>query len=625
MTKPQFRALWVAAAALAAGLALDLFLAARCGLFAVSLLPMWLLPALLVVLLAYVRQRLAWLADVEKRDRAVAAAEAPQSTIFNEDEESAPFSMARSRQQFESFVVPFAAPLLGLLQLWLAWRGWRQLDDVLSDPKLLLPATAFLAGQAFAFFLLSRYLLGLSAGEGQRLMKGPGIYLGLAALGSVLAAAAAVLTHAGIPRVSPMASWILIVLWAILGVENILRSIAFLYRPRTKGAALCVSYETRLGALLTDPASWVNSVAQALDYQFGFNVSQTWFYRFLENALAPLIIFQISALYLLSCFVFLGPEEEGILEKFGRPVPAAEGGLLDSGFHLKWPWPFETVRRFPSKRMQTLHIGSEEDHAGRHTSMLWTVQHHTEQETFLTASRTAAFSGSEDAQTVPVNLLSMHIPVEYRITNIYQYAFSAAQPLRLLEQSAYAGLTRFMVSHEMEEIIGSEQMHIAQELKTFMQQRADELGLGLRIEFAGLQGIHPPVIVADAFESVVGALEERESAKLNASAYAAKVLPLAAANAEAAREIAQAYRARRKAMAEAEAWQFGQRQKGYRMSPEVFKNDLYLRTLAGALSGARKYIVSADPGNQVIQFDFKEKLKPDLFNFGPDSTEESPK
>ena len=32
--------------------------------------------------------------------------------------------------------------------------------------------------------------------------------------------------------------------------------------------------------------------------------------------------------------------------------------------------------------------------------------------------------------------------------------------------------------------------------------------------------------------------------------------------------------------------------------------------------------MSADPGNQVIQFDFKEKLKPELFNFGSGLTEE---
>lgn len=621
MTKPQFKALWVAAAALAAGLALDLFLASRSPLASLKALSGFLLLSILVTAAAYVRQRLAWLAEVETRDKALAVSEAPQSAIFEEDAESEPFSVARSRQQFERYVVPCIAPVLGMLQLVLAWRGWQKADFPAALPEQLPLAAAFLAGQAFVFFLLSRYLLGIAREPGHQRMKGPGIYLGLSALVSLLTAAAAVLMELGVAQADRAVLWVFIILLSILGIENYVRAVAYLYSPRIAAApAPCASYESRLGALLTDPASWVNNVAQALDYQFGFNISHTWFYRFLENALAPLIIFQIAALYLLSSFVFLGVEEEGILEKFGRPVPAAEGGLLDSGFHRKWPWPFETVRRFPSKRIQTLHIGNvSRDYPA---PMLWTVPHHTGLESFLTASRAATAAGKDDAQTVPVNLLSMHIPVEYRITNVYQYAFNAAEPLRLLEQSAYAGLTRITVSHGMEEIISSGQIHLTQELKTFMQRQADELGLGVRIEFVGLRGVHPPVAVADAFESVVGALEERESAKLNASAYAARVLPLAQASAEAAGEIAGAYRIRRKALAEAEAYQFNQRKKGYKMSPEVFKKDLYLRTLSAALSGARKYIVSADPGNQVIQFDFKEKLRPDLFNFDTGLTEE---
>ncbi len=621
MTKPQFKALWVAAAALAAGLAMDFYLAARSPLTALKALPGFLLISALVVLAAYVRQRLAWLAEIEKRDQALAASEVPQSAIFESDEDSEPFSISRSRQQFERYVAPGIAPVLGMLQLYLAWRGWQKGEFSAVLPEQLPLAAAFLAGQAFVFFLLSRYLLGVAREPGQERMKGPGIYLGLAALISLLAVADALLMELGVLRADRVVSWFFILLLAVLGAENYIRAVAYLYSPRNAASpAPCVSYESRLGALLTDPASWVNNVAQALDYQFGFNISHTWFYRFLENALAPLIIFQLAALYLLSCFVFLGVEEEGILERFGRPVPAAEGGLLASGVHRKWPWPFETVRRFPSRRIQTLHIGNaSRDYPA---PMLWTVPHHSGQESFLTASRAATASTRDDAQSVPVNLLSVHIPIEYRITNVYQYAFSAAEPLRLLEQSAYAGLTRITVGHGMEEIISSGQIHFTQELKAFIQRRADEMELGVRIEFVGLRGVHPPVAVADAFESVVGALEERESTRLKASAYAARVLPLALADAEAAGETAGAYRFRRRVLADAEAGQFTQRRKGYERAPDVFRNDLYLRTLSGALSGARKYIVSADPGNQVIQFDFKEKLKPELFNFGSGLTEE---
>ncbi|MBN1269224.1 MAG: hypothetical protein JXB04_06525, partial [Kiritimatiellae bacterium] len=319
MEKLQEKILGLAALALAVSLGLNVLLGQRSGLLATRGAAFVMLVALAVVLAVFARARLGRLAAQEQRDEEIARREKPESALFEREEgEFEPFTMARSRRQFERFVVPAVAPLLAVLELLFAWNLRRALGLPAGPVAEAMLAGSFLVGQAFVLFLLSRYLLGLSRSPEHRLMRGPGVYLGVTCFAALAAGAACFVAGAAAPRADRVVVWIFIAALAVLAVENLLATLAWIYQPR-RAEEPATSYETRLGALLTDPAAWVRNVAQALDYQFGFEVSQTWFYRFLQNALVPLLVFQLLVLYLLSCLVFLGPEEEGILERFGRP------------------------------------------------------------------------------------------------------------------------------------------------------------------------------------------------------------------------------------------------------------------------------------------------------------------
>jgi HflK protein len=610
-----------AALLLIPALALDLFVQRMTGLLVCAALLPFAITALVVSALVYARKRLQRLTDEEARAAALAREEVPESTLFEQDEDAEPFTIARSRRQFERFIVPLAAPLLALIELLFAWHLYRRIDpDTIYQGNYLLTA-AFLGGQAFVLFILSRYMLGLSRAEEHRALRGPGVYLGLFCFATLIALVTAVLHETGIARADFFAAWLLLLALTLLGLENAISTLGEMYRPRKRDHELNYAYESRVGALLTDPGTWVRNVAQAVDYQFGFTVSETWFYRFLENALIPLFIFQLVVLYLLSSLVFLGPEEEGLLERFGKPVSAENGGaLLESGFHLKWPAPIETVRRFDTRRIRSIHVGFAAADGHEHAMpdvLLWTIPHHGAQELFPVAHRAPENTDGTRTETVPVSFLSVHMPVQYRITNVYQFAYNYSDPEKLLEQIAYRNMTREAVGRDLFELVGGGQLEVAAKLRDAIQADVNERQMGLRIEFVGLQGVHPPTQIADAFEGVIGALEEKEATILEARAYTNRVLPEAAAEAHAAEIEAQAYRARRIALAASETYRFEQRLGSYHTSPEVFKTDIYLRTLSDALVGTRKYIISAVPATEVIQFDFEEKANPDLFDFGP--------
>src|SRR5690606_7622778 len=92
---------------------------------------------------------------------------------------------------------------------------------------------------------------------------------------------------------------LLIVVLGLITLEMALTLVFEIYRPRIKGRGAQHSlYESRIIGLLSRPDSLFSTAAHALDYQFGFKVSETWFYRFLQRSIAWIILVQGTLLWL---------------------------------------------------------------------------------------------------------------------------------------------------------------------------------------------------------------------------------------------------------------------------------------------------------------------------------------
>ena len=59
------------------------------------------------------------------------------------------------------------------------------------------------------------------------------------------------------------------------------------------------------------------------------------------------------ALLVLSGFYILGPDENGVIERFGRKILPYE----EPGLHYKLPWPFERLTRIQARRIRVVEIG----------------------------------------------------------------------------------------------------------------------------------------------------------------------------------------------------------------------------------------------------------------------------
>src|SRR6185295_15077435 len=149
--------------------------------------------------------------------------------------------------------------------------------------------------------------------------------------------------------------------------------------------------------------------------------------------------------------------------------------------------------------------------------VLWTVSHYKEEFHLLVASREpveattapreAAAPGGKKAP--PVNLLSVGIPVQFQVTDLRAWAYNHKDPATLLQRVGTREVVRYLVSADVGELMSTGRFSAGEELRRRIHARADDLQLGVKILFVGLQDVHPPVQVAKAYEDVVGARQRR--------------------------------------------------------------------------------------------------------------------
>ena len=533
------------------------------------------------------------------------------------------FSARRSRDQFERFLVPAFAVLLLVLQGAAIWSFWRWIPA--ADPAGVSQAAvamAIYALFALILFLLGKYSSGIARFEDQPLLRPGAGYLLLGSVVCFLMAGVEAAVWFGLPRADPYVAYAFLGLLALVGVETLISLIMEIYRPRVRGQRTRVLYESRLIGLLGQPTGLITTAAQALDYQFGFKVSETWFYRFLEKAFSWIILLQLGALFFSTTFVIVEPAEQALLERFGRPV--AGRTVLEPGLHLKWPWPIDKAYRYPTRQIQSFLVGAiPDDNLDQERTVLWTRPHYKEEFNLLVASReeTQPLAEGDPAvdqpKAAPANLLAASVPVHYEVTDLAAWTYGHRNAGQLLEQLANREVMRHMVSADFEVVMSTGRLETGERLRSRIQAQADRLGLGVRIVYIGLENIHPPIgsreiQVAAAFQQVVGAMQQRETNILTALAYQAQTLP--AAQGEATNLLARAAseRVARVAAASAESERFLQQESAYRASPAAYRQRVYLDTLTRAIAPVRKYVLAATNTTDVMIVNLEERIRSDL-------------
>jgi regulator of protease activity HflC (stomatin/prohibitin superfamily) len=591
-------------------------------------------------------------------------------TIFEEEDldQMDKLAMARRLRTIERVLVPVIALLVAAYHLaagivifpWV-WQ-FPPIADALGQP-ILHPKVLLFAVGAFAFisFMFSRYALGMSRLPTWGLLRAPGDFMfGSSAL--CLATAVGLLcVISGLERVEVWLGGAIGFLLMFLAFETIVNFILDFYRPRVPGQAQRPFYDSRLLGIFSEPGGILRSVANAMDYQFGFKVSETWFYKLLGRDVMPLLLVQGLVILALTCVVIVPPGHQAVIERFGTPCK----DTAKPGIHLTWFWPIDRATVIPVERIQRFELG----HAAQvkkdelQGPILWTKRHWKEEYRLLVGDRNSSTEGR-----VPINLLSLDIPVQWRVkdgdTEVIRYHAQSSDAPAIVESLAYHELTRYVSQADILDLLGEGGIQAAEDLHNRIQAACnsagyDGKGLGVQIVYVGIGGVHPPPDedVAKAYEDVVSAYETKD-ALIKAAQGDAAMLRLASggirwetlykaivaedeareaedqvARLAASREVERILGAEneiggaareRAANAERDAIRrvFGEMANSerykmqllaYEAAPETYLLRVYLRMLREGLKGVQKYVVAVDDPSRVLyQLDLKPRQAVDI-------------
>ena len=139
-----------------------------------------------------------------------------------------------------------------------------------------------------------------------------------------------------------------------LAIEIFLNWTLNLYRPRRANETPRPAFDSRVLGLLAAPDNLVRGINEAVNYQFGFDITSSWGYRLLLRSSGALIGLGALALLILSCIVVVGPGEQAVRLRGGSIAGRVHQGEL----MWKLPWPFETAEVVDIAQVRALPLQS---------------------------------------------------------------------------------------------------------------------------------------------------------------------------------------------------------------------------------------------------------------------------
>lgn len=278
-----------------------------------------------------------------------------------------------------------------------------------------------------------------------------------------------------------------------------------------------------------------------------------------------------------SGFFQIGPEEVGIITRFGKYTRKLEPGL-----NFKVPF-IEKIAKVPVERQQKLEFGFRTTRPGVRTE--YTREGTRDESLMLTGD---------------LNLADVEWVVQYRIDNAYNYLFKVRNPETTLRDISEATMRQVVGDRTVNEVLTVGRTEIASKLEELMQELCREYSLGVKIDQVVLQDVNPPDQVKAAFNAVNEAQQEKETLINQAKSEYNKVIPKASGQAKETIQKAEGYATERVNNAKGEVARFNALYIEYIKAPEVTKRRIYLETMGQVIPMLGTKIITDEKGSNVL-------------------------
>ena len=273
-----------------------------------------------------------------------------------------------------------------------------------------------------------------------------------------------------------------------------------------------------------------------------------------------LILILIVVWVALTSFYTIGPDEEGVVRRFGEWVRTEESGL-----HFKFPYPIEKVDKPKVTEVKEISVGT-------------------------IAAEAKMLTGDE-------NIILVEVRIQYKIKDAGAYLFNVQDVPEVIKDATESALRQVVGSHPIDAPLTEKKAEIMAEIQLELQEMLDNYNCGIDIRQVQLQDVNPPREVDHAFKDVQSAKEEKEQLINEAKGYQNDLIPKARGERQQMIRGAEAYREERISKAEGDASKFISVLNEYKKAKDITERRLYLETMEKILPGIEKYIIDDESGS----------------------------
>lgn len=276
-------------------------------------------------------------------------------------------------------------------------------------------------------------------------------------------------------------------------------------------------------------------------------------------------------------FYVVGPEEQGVVLTFGKAT-----SVTDPGFHLKFPWPIQSVIKAPVNVIQRIEIGFRSYGSGRSTEYVGFSDPDMLREGQM-------LTGDE-------NIINCSVIIQYRIGDIEDFLFNVREPAGTLMDITEASIRQVIGDNAIDAVLTTGKFEIQTRIMEQVQQMADVYTMGVNIVAVQLKDVQPPSQVSDAFKDVATAREDMQAYINEAEGYRNQAIPEARADSVSVVNAAMGYAATRINRALGATDRFNAVAHEYAKSPRVTSVRLHLEMLESVLGNAHITIIDENAG-----------------------------
>ena len=280
----------------------------------------------------------------------------------------------------------------------------------------------------------------------------------------------------------------------------------------------------------------------------------------------------ILIVILVATFYSIGPEQVGVIRRWGKYVRTTEPGL-----HAKLPF-VESVTKVRVKYIFKEEFGFRTLRAGI--------------ETIYAPGR---FDSESLMLTGDLNVAVVEWIVQYKVMDPINYLFQVRNVEETIRNISESAMRQVVGDRSVDEVLTVGRIEVALDMEMKLQEILDSYDIGIQITTVKLKDVNPPDPVKTSFNEVNVAKQDRETTINQAWEAYNKVIPKAKGEAEKTISEAEGYAVNRVNRAEGDANKFLAVWQEYSRAKDVTKRRLYLETLEKIMPKiGTKYVIDSE-------------------------------